>query len=181
MPGTRITKRAVDGLEAGAAERFVWDADLPGFGVRVRPSGAKSYVVQYRAGSGRGAATRRVTLGAVGKLTTGEARALARRTLGAVANGADPAADRAAERASLTVAQLAEAFLKEHADKKRKARTAKGYRLLAQQRIVPEFGSTRADKLTRAQVARLHMKLARTPRSGKPRGSRTVEHVRLRW
>ena len=56
-------------LKAGNREYFVWDRDLKGFGLRVQPTGEKSYVVKYRAGSGRNAPTRRVTLGPVGKLT----------------------------------------------------------------------------------------------------------------
>jgi hypothetical protein len=62
---TRITKRLVDGLKATGAEYFAWDAELKGFGVRVQASGAKSYVVKYSAGSGRGAPTR--DLGACGQ------------------------------------------------------------------------------------------------------------------
>ena len=45
----KITKRKVDQLKADGADTFYWDADLPGFGVRVRGSGRKYYVVQYRA------------------------------------------------------------------------------------------------------------------------------------
>jgi hypothetical protein len=59
MTGQQITKRIVDELRPRAREFAVWDAKLPGFGVRVRPSGAMSYasyVLVYRAGSGRGAA-----------------------------------------------------------------------------------------------------------------------------
>jgi hypothetical protein len=59
MVGQRITKRVVDGLRPRATEFAVWDAKLPGFGIRVRPSGARSYVVVYRAGAGRGAPVRR--------------------------------------------------------------------------------------------------------------------------
>ncbi len=62
MGNQRITKRVVDGLEVQATEYSVWDGKLSGFGVRVRPSGAKSYVVVYRAGSGRGAPVRRYTI-----------------------------------------------------------------------------------------------------------------------
>jgi hypothetical protein len=71
-----------------------------------------SYVVKYRAGFGRGAPTRRVTLGRVGTLTPDEARALARKTLGAVASGADPAAAKALDREAATVRELGERFLK---------------------------------------------------------------------
>src|SRR5262249_1625935 len=98
MRGRRITKRLVDSLRPTDSDRFVWDDTLIGFGVRVQRTGVKSYVVKYRAGSGRGAPTRRVTLGKVGTLTPEEARTLARKTLGAVAHGSDPAALKAAER-----------------------------------------------------------------------------------
>jgi Arm DNA-binding domain len=94
----RITKRIVDGLEAVGREYFRWDPELPGFGVRVQPSGTKSYVVKYRAGSGRMAPTRRMTLGPITKLTPDQARTLAKKALGAVAHGADPANERSAER-----------------------------------------------------------------------------------
>ena len=46
----KITKRLVDALEPRPAEYFVWDSEIPGFGLRVLPSGRKGYVVQYRAG-----------------------------------------------------------------------------------------------------------------------------------
>src|SRR6516162_3696520 len=106
MHSRRITKRLVDSLELNGADVFVWDDSLIGFGVRVQPTGAKSYVVKYRVGSGRGAPTRRMTLGRVGTLTPDEARALARRTLGAVAHGSDPAALKAAERRASTLLDL---------------------------------------------------------------------------
>jgi hypothetical protein len=65
MRDRRITKRLVDSLKTTGAEYFIWDETLIGFGVRAQAGGAMSYVVKYRAGSGRGAPTRRVTLGSV--------------------------------------------------------------------------------------------------------------------
>ena len=111
MVGSRITKRMVDSLKVTAAEYVAWDGDIPGFGVRVRPSGSKSYIVQYRAGAGRKAPTRKLTLGAVGKLAPDEARNLARKAVGSIAHGLDPAGSRADDRRGLTVGELAVVFL----------------------------------------------------------------------
>jgi hypothetical protein len=71
----RITKRLVDGLKPTGTDYYAFDTDTVGFAVRVRATG---YIVQYKAGSGRGAPARRVTLGGVGKMTPEQARAAAR-------------------------------------------------------------------------------------------------------
>ena len=163
MVGQRITKRVVDGLRPRATEFAVWDAKLPGFGIRVRPSGAMSYVVVYRAGAGRGAPVRRFTIANVGKATPEAARRRAKAILGAVAHGRDPAGEKATERGTLTVAGLAARFMSEHVEQKRKPGTAIFYRHLFDHIIKPELGATKADKVTRAQVARLHGKLKATP------------------
>ena len=52
MTAQRITKRTVDALQSTGNEFTAWDDNVSGFGVRVRPTGAKSYVVVYRAGAG---------------------------------------------------------------------------------------------------------------------------------
>jgi integrase len=163
MADRRITKRVVDGLRPQAMEFAVWDSKLPGFGVRVRPSGAMSYVVVYRAGSGRGAPVRRYTIANVGKATPEAARGRAKTILGAVAHGHDPAGEKATERGTLTIAGLADRFMSEHVEPKRKPGTVAFYRHLLHKIIKPELGVTKADKVTRAQVARLHGKLKATP------------------
>jgi integrase len=163
MADLRITKRVVDGLKPKAKEFAVWDSKLPGFGVRVRPTGAMSYVVVYRAGSGRGAPVRRYTIANVGKATPEAARTRAKVILGAVAHGHDPAGEKATERGTLTISELADRFMSEHVEQKRKPGTAVFYRHLLDKVIKPELGATKADKVTRTQVARLHGSLKRTP------------------
>jgi integrase len=163
MTNRRITKRVVDGLKVQASEFTVWDGKMPGFGVRVRPSGAKSYVVVYRAGSGRGAPVRRFTITSVGKTTPEAARTRAKAILGAVAHGHDPAAEKTTERGTVTITGLADRFMSEHVEQKRKPGTVTFYRHLLDKVIKPELGATKADKVTRAQVAKLHGKLRATP------------------
>ena len=59
----RISKRIVDAARAGAKPAFIWDSTLPGFGLLMLPTGAKSFVFQYRTAEGR---TRRATIAKVG-------------------------------------------------------------------------------------------------------------------
>jgi integrase len=163
MRGKAITKRRVDALKAADREYFVWDRDLKGFGLRVQPTGEKSYAVKYRAGSGRNAPTRRVTLGPVGKLTPDEARRLGKATLGSVAHGLDPAALKAAERRAATLKELADLFLSEHVEAKRKPATASHYRDILQRIVLPELGTRQGEKVTTADLARLHVRMKQRP------------------
>lgn len=118
MSSRTITKTVVDGLEPRPTEYTVWDGKLPGFGVRVRPSGARSFIIVYRAGTGRTAPFRRFTVGAVGKMAPEAARTQAKILLGTVANGADPAAEKRAKRPKaeqLTFEELVQRYIDEYA------------------------------------------------------------------
>src|SRR3954471_16618954 len=110
----KLTKRTVDACNPMAARYTVWDAELKGFGLRVAPTGVKSYIARYRIGGGRTGVLKQITLGRHGVLTPEEARTHAKRTLNAVAQGTDPALGRAEERSGVTLATLAETFLTQH-------------------------------------------------------------------
>jgi integrase len=129
----------------------------------VRPTGTMSYVVVYRAGSGRGAPVRRYTIAAVRKITPERARSRAKVILGSVAHGNDPAGQKFTERGVPTVAELADRFMAEHIDTKRKNSTAAFYRDILNRLLKPAVGTTKADKLTRLQVGKLHSSLSGTP------------------
>jgi integrase len=98
MPAITISKRTVDQAKPGERDLFLWDQTLPGFGLKVTPAGARVYIVQYRTG-GRGSPTKRVTIGRHGAPWAPEqARRKAKAILGDVAGGADPAAEKRAEK-----------------------------------------------------------------------------------
>lgn len=163
MTAQRITKRVVDALQSNGSEFTLWDDTVSGFGVRVRPSGAKSYAVVYRAGAGCGAPVRRYTIAAAGKIPPEHARIRAKVILGAVAHGHDPANQKTAERGTPTIAELADRFMAEHVRAKRKVGTAEFYRDILDCIVKPALGTTKTDKLNRHQVSRLHSSLADTP------------------
>jgi len=159
----KLTKRTVDALKPREKAYVAYDSELHGFGVRVLPSGHKSFIVEYRPhGGGRGVATRRLTLGALGALTPDEARRAAQEALARIRLGDDPQAEKARERDSLMVGELIDAFLEGHASSKLKAKTAKHYRV-ALERLRAAHGSLKAHALTRSHLAALHISQADTP------------------
>lgn len=92
MATGKITKRAVDSLQLAERDQFLWDEELKGFGLKLTPKGARSYVYQYRLG-GREATVRRYTIGRHGSpWTPTTAREEALRLAHIVAQGIDPVA-----------------------------------------------------------------------------------------
>ncbi|HEY0835625.1 MAG TPA: tyrosine-type recombinase/integrase [Azospirillum sp.] len=162
----KITKRLVDSLATEGERLYVWDTDLKGFGLIVTPNGVKTYVVKYRMGGGRGAPTKRHVLGRHGTLTADKARDMAHKALAGVRNGIDPAAERRAEReGTVTVTQLADRYLEQHVEAKNKASTAAEFRRLLDKHVKPAIGRLAVDKVTRADIAKLHHDMRDTPRS----------------
>ena len=106
----RLTKKFVDGLKSDSQDVFVWESEIRGSGVRLKPFGTKTFFVQYRNKSNR---TRRLVIGQFGILTVELARALARERLVEVIKGEDPSTERKAARNAYTVKNLCNWYLLE--------------------------------------------------------------------
>jgi integrase len=96
-------------LPAGRQDKTFFDDALPGFGLRLRAGGSRTWIVQYDFG----AVTRRMTIGPVAVVNLGEARERARDILAAVRLGQDPASTKleARARASETLGALLPRYL----------------------------------------------------------------------
>jgi integrase len=159
----KLTKRPVDALTARLKPYVAFDADVKGFGCRVMPSGSKTFILEYRPGSGgRLVAKKRLTLGRYGAMTVEQARAAALTALARIRLGADPQAEKASQRASLSVGELIDAFVKDHVDSKLKAKTAKSY-AAGLERLRTAYGSLKAERLARAHVASMHTAFVASP------------------
>jgi integrase len=156
----KIDSRNVETLAPEAKEQVLWDAELPGFGVRVKPSGVRSYIIQYRNEEGR---SRRVTLGRHGPLSPDEARRMAELHLAAARRGEDPGAGRRPGRRADTVMALCERYMEDHAIPNKRPRSAKEDKRLIDGRILPILGGVRLASLGMEEVRFLHESLRATP------------------
>lgn len=107
-------------LPKGADDHTIWDTEVPGFGLRIRPGGS-TFILNYRpAGAGRSANTKRFKIGTPATIETAtEARRLARVMLGRIAEGRDPGAERA-EQKRRQKARVAELLAKYERDLERR-------------------------------------------------------------
>src|SRR5262249_39678300 len=110
----RLTTAAIEGLklDTGVADKIIFDDDVPGFGIRVRASGARTWIYQYKIG-GR---TRRLVLGQVSAVKPARAREIAGDLHAKVRLGGDPAAEKRekVQRSLHTFAHLTERFLDQY-------------------------------------------------------------------
>jgi integrase len=180
----KLTKTVVDGAEPREKQFTIWCSDLKGFGLFVNPAtaktpkGTKTYFVDYRVDGQR----RRMTIGRHGTITAEQARKLAIETLGGIViQKADPLLERKTRRASLTVAELCDQYMKaaekglilgRRKNQPKKASTLEIDRGRISRHIKPLLGAKLVIDITRADVTKFMRdvaagKTARKDRSGK--------------
>ena len=140
----KLTKRFIDATTPGPSDQFIWDDELPSFGVRIKPSGVRSYLIQYRNQHGR---SRRLTLGQHGVLTADEARKIARQHLADVVRGKDPVEERDTARQAPSVADLCARYLADHVGRHNKAKTVHEIKRLIDKIILPRLGHLKLRQL----------------------------------
>ena len=178
-----LGKAKIDALKALKKAYVVWDRGrIPGFGLKVLPSGRKVFFLDARI-DGR---SRRITIGQFGPLTPDAARKMATNKLSQVAVGIDPTAAKRADRAKPTVSELCDTYLEMAAaglvatrfGRPKKASTVEVDRGMVDRHIKPLLGSIRIDRLKRADVQRMIDDIASgktaTDTRTKPRGRARV-------
>ncbi len=156
----RLNKRTIDeAVYEGPGGCYLWDTEMAGFGLRIYPTGRKSFVVSYWINGRR----RFYTLGRYGRITLPQARDAAMEVFLKVHRGEDPSANRQAASQAPTVADLADRHIKDHAKIKTKNRSAKRARQLWDRSILPKIGKRKVADIQRPEIARLITAMADTP------------------
>ncbi|MDE0538088.1 MAG: tyrosine-type recombinase/integrase [Rhodospirillales bacterium] len=153
----RLTKRTVDALKANGSDAVYWDGYLTGFGVRVRKSGRKIYVLQTRV-DGR---LRWFTIGPHGPLTVDEARTKALEILALARKGID-LREKPTTPAPM-MSDLGKRFLEDYVPDHCKPSTLGEYRRSVELFINPVIGTLRVSEVQRKDIAELHHGLRKTP------------------
>lgn len=164
MESTRLGERAVERMsyQGSKGSRDVrWDTEVRGFGVRIYPSGSKSYVLTYRNASNR---KKLMTLGKVGELKLRAARDLAREHLSEVRHGHDPLGDKQSMRREATFNELAVQYL-DHEEVRGK-RSLKDDRQRLRDHIYPVIGGRRLAEITHRDLLRMQTKIATATSNG---------------
>ena len=151
----RITKHAVDHLSPGTMIR---DTDLTGFGVR-RQRDVPVYFLQKRIGK----RVRWISIGPHGSPWTAEtARKEAYRLLGQIAGGAPPQTRRQELAGKPTLRDAAQHFMAEHGTQLKHQSRIK-YQFLLDRYIIEQLGDRLLETINRADVMRLHARMADKP------------------
>jgi integrase len=156
--GVKLTKRVVEAAEPAAGDRYLWDAEVKGFGLKVTPAGRKVFVFQYRMG-GRGAKTERYTIGEFrSPYTVDRARGEAVRLLAEVKSGRNPAEAKRVERRSepnraRLFGEMAAEFIERHA--KPNTRDWRKTEYLLRHDVLPFWSIRPVREITRQDVIEL--------------------------
>ncbi|UNU44436.1 DUF4102 domain-containing protein [Sphingopyxis sp. YF1] len=155
----KLTKRVIEAAVAEEKDYVLWDDELPGFGLRVFPTGKRSYLIQYRS-SGR---SRRYTIGVHGVWTPETARREAKSQLGRVAQGEDPAEERAVLNKAVSMKELCEVYMQDLKDglilgkggRPKKKSTVDIDLGRIERHVIPLLGTRRVKDLTKAILTKV--------------------------
>ena len=163
----KLTKRRVESFAVRTKSYFEWDSEIKGFGVRIMPSGTKTYQIQYR----NGGRTRRASIGRHGNITVEQARNRAKEIMGELSKGQNPVEEISQHRRAPSMSALCERFFEDHVKQHCKPSTQGEYRRAIDLFINPAIGSFKIVDVERRDVAELHHKF----RHKKPREMRGLK------
>jgi hypothetical protein len=162
MIAEKLSKTVVERIQAADQDVVVWENTLPGFGVRVKPGGVRSYIIQYR--NRNTSASRRLTIGQHGPpLTFDQAKKQARAMLADAMRGDDPVEVRRTARRAPSVANLAADYLERYAVPKKRPKSVRDDRLVLDNIVLPELGAKKVESIGGREIEAIHVAMKDRP------------------
>lgn len=156
----KLTTRFVNEIKPTDRINILWDDQLKGFGLCVRPSGKKTFLLKYRIGRGRRALSKKHSLGCLPVVSLEIAKNKAKSFLLMASQGIDPIKK---DCALLTIRELCEQYLERYAIIHKKQSSLVRDQNLINRVIIPDFGKMRVVDLGRGHLIKYHHSLKATP------------------
>lgn len=157
----KLTKRVVESIKPDKKdELIVWDSEIRGFGLRVYPSGRRTYFVQYRNEFHQ---TRRKKIGVHGHIATEQAREMAKSLLGDVAKGEDPSQEAQTKRAKPAFSDLAQEYLEVYAKTNKRPKSFSEDKNMLERIILKRWPNKKVEEINTHDIQLVHHELRDTP------------------
>lgn len=153
----RLIVRNIEALEPAERDYIVWDTDVPGFGLKVTPTGKRTFFLAYRTTAHT---QRKPKIGDFPTLKPEAARRIAQDWAARVRAGGDPSRERMEERARESLGTLADLF-EDYKAAKASMRSLDETARMFSKDVLPTLGKRRAEDITRADINRLLDKIAK--------------------
>jgi integrase len=164
----KFSKANIESLkETITSEVYLWDKDLPGFGVRFYPSGKVTYIIRYRTKTYQ---SRKLTIARFEEMSIDKARGIARDMFYAIRLGKDPST----HGKGISFSQFVERYRSEYLIH-RKPRTIKTYNELLDSYILPHLGKFAMEDIKKPDVISMHLKVSAS--GPKVRANRSVNLI----
>ena len=156
----KLTTRLIKSIEPTGERIVLHDTEIRGLQCRISAAGKKVFYLYYRTEDGQ---ERRPALGEFGTASLEKFRKKAQHWLGIVADGGDPSASRNFSRKSLTMKELTDQYIADHAKPNKKLSSVKSDQSLIDNHILPRFQYRKVASITRADVFQMHNEMRETP------------------
>lgn len=160
MPKLKLTKAVVNAAQSETTPYELRDTMIPGFLLKVTPTGRKTFMVAYVANNGQ---RRKPAIGRFGEITVEQARMIAQDWLADVRKGKDPSIEKRVARQAPTVKELFDRFMTDYSELRNKPSTVKSNRGYGKLYIIPHLGRMKVPDVTRADIANLMKQMSHHP------------------
>ena len=152
----KISKKTIEEAVAGNKRYYLWDSEIPGFGLCVQKTGYKSYFLDYKNSSG---IARRMKLAVVGEITPDEARRKAAKLRLEISQGNDPIEEKQQHKQEPFFVDICPEYIEKHAIPFKKPASVAGDNEMIRNHLEPFFGKMKISAINRSHVKQFHYSL----------------------